>query len=102
MIIRKVEVSKRAEKSLDKAPRHVREDFLFWKRQVEDMGLSEIQKIPGYHDEPLHGKLRGMRSIRLSRGYRAYYMIIEGSLKFIKVEEVNKHDYKEIERLLGR
>lgn len=101
-MIQRVDVTKRAEKSLVKAPRHVREDFLLWKREVEDRGLFEVQKIPGYHDEPLHGKLRGMRSIRLSRGYRAYYLIVESTIKFVKVEEVNKHDYKEIERLLER
>ena len=101
-MIQRVEVTKRAEKSLGKVPVHVREDFLFWKRQVEDSGLAEVQKIPGYHDEPLEGKLKGVRSIRLSRGYRAYYVIAGGAVQFVRVEEVNKHDYKKIERLFGR
>jgi proteic killer suppression protein len=61
-------------------------------------------KIPGYHDEPLSGKLHGVRSIRLALGYRGYYRVISvaGAAKAVQVEEVNRHDYKEIERLLGR
>lgn len=100
-MIHRVIVTKRAERSLLKSPQHVREDFLLWKKEVEDKGLSEIQKISGYHDEPLSGKLRGLRSIRLSRGYRAYYMIVNEAVKFVQVEEVNKHEYKKIERLFG-
>jgi proteic killer suppression protein len=101
-MIRVVDVTKRAEKSLLNSPKHVREDFLLWKRQVEDKGLLEIRKIPGYHDEALSGKLSGLRSIRLSRGYRAYYMVLGEIAKFVRVEEVNKHDYKKIERIFGR
>ena len=58
-------------------------------------GLEEIRKIPGYHDEPLHGERRGQRSIRLSRGYRAIYIVkSDNSIEFVSVEEVNKHEYK--------
>ena len=26
-----------------------------WARDVEEFGIEEVRKIPGYHDEPLHG-----------------------------------------------
>lgn len=57
-------------------------------------GLREVRKRPGYHDEPLKGKRQGQRSIRLSRGYRAIYIIDELSkVHFVEIIEVNKHDY---------
>jgi proteic killer suppression protein len=74
--------------------------FFYWKRQIEEHGLEAVMRIPGYHDEPLKGKLRGhVRSVRMALGYRAYYRVVGTAVEFILVEEVNRHDYKEIERL---
>jgi len=57
-------------------------------------GLEQTRKQPGFHDEPLKGRRKGQRSIRLSRAYRAVYEIRrDGSVEFISVEEVSKHDY---------
>lgn len=98
----KVTVTKRAEKSLARVPRHVAVNFLLWKKEVEAHGLETVQKIPGYHDEPLKGKMHDVHSIRLGLGYRAYYRIDKGEVRTLTVEEVNKHDYKAIERLLGK
>jgi proteic killer suppression protein len=65
-----------------------------WARDVERLSVTEIRKIPGYHDEPLHGQRRGQRSIRLTKGYRAIYLEFdEGGIKIISVEEVSKHEY---------
>ena len=76
--------------------------FLYWKRQIEEHGLDLVMKIPGYHDEPLEGKLKGFcRSVRMALGYRAYYRLVETPSKCVLVEEVNHHDYKKIERLFG-
>ncbi len=56
--------------------------------------LEETRKIPGYHDEPLKGKWKGHRSIRLSKAYRAIYEINEdGQLTIIEIVEVSKHEY---------
>ena len=97
-----VVITKRAEKSLRKVPEQVARNFFTWKGQVEEEGIEVIRKLPGYHDEPLQGKLNGyVRSARLGRGYRVYYSVQAGKLKCIIVEEVNHHDYKEIERLFG-
>jgi toxin HigB-1 len=101
-MINRVEVSSRAQKSLIKAPRQVGAKFLYWKQQVEEHGLEVVRTIPGYHDEPLTGKLKDIcRSVRMARGYRAYYRIIGTAVQCVLVEEVNRHDYKEIERLFG-
>lgn len=61
---------------------------------VEHEGLEESRKIPGFHDEPLKGKRKGERSIRLSRAYRAIYSVrSKGKISIAYVEEVNKHEY---------
>lgn len=82
-------------------PRQVVQAYAFWVRSVEDLGLAAVQRIPGYHDEPLSGKLKGIRSFRLSLGYRGYYRIKREEIEFVFVEEVNKHDYKKVERIFG-
>jgi toxin HigB-1 len=98
-VINRVEVTRRAERSLKKVPKQVAAKFFYWMRQVQEHGLELVMTIPGYHDEPLHGKLKGYcRSVRMALGYRAYYRVVGDT---ILVEEVNRHDYKEIERLFG-
>ena len=101
-MINGVEVSKRAERSLSGVPKQVAAKFFYWKQQIEEHGLDIVMKIPSYHDESLQGKLKGyVRSVRLALGYRAYYRVIGTSVKCVSVEEINRHDYKEIERLFG-
>ena len=57
-------------------------------------GLEEIRKIPGYHDEPLKWDRKGQRSIRLSRLWRAIYVVArDGTVEFVSVEEVTPHKY---------
>lgn len=101
-MINRVAVAKRAERSLAKAPRQVAAKFFYWKRQIEEHGLDVVMEIPGYHDEPLQGKLKGYaRSVRMALGYRAYYRVLGSEVKCVSVEEINRHDYKKIERLFG-
>lgn len=64
-----------------------------WVEDVEERGLEEVRKIPGYHDESLRGDRGGQRSIRLSRSYRAFYRLLSDHVVFVLVEEVNKHEY---------
>lgn len=89
----RVVLSRRVEKAIRSMPRHIVVKLLAWVDEVETMGLEETRKIPGYHDEPLQGVRRGQRSIRLSRAYRAIYLLIEGQVRFVSVEEVSKHEY---------
>jgi len=93
-MIRRVELSSLARKHLKKAPRHIVENLAAWVDDVETQGLEEARKVPGYHDEPLHGERRGQRSIRLSRSYRAIYIVkSEGDAQFVSIEEITKHAY---------
>lgn len=88
-----VELSSLVKKQLKKLPIHIVVSFQNWVEDVEERGLEEVRKIPGYHDEPLRGELKGLRSIRLSRGYRAYYCIVDGQVNFVNVERIDKHEY---------
>lgn len=92
-MIRRVEIARLAERQLRKVPQHIKDNLIIWVEAVEQDGLEEVRKMPGYHDEPLKGDRAGHRSIRLSRSYRAIYEIKEDTAKFVSVEEVNKHDY---------
>ncbi len=90
----KIFISVRAKKQLGKVPTHVALKLKVWVDAVKNEGLAEVRKLPGFHDEPLKGKRRGQRSIRLSRAYRAIYThSVDGEVEIVLVEEVSKHEY---------
>jgi toxin HigB-1 len=90
----RVVLTEQAKKDLGRIPLHVRQKFELWVKQIALMGLADVRKIPGYHDEPLKGQRHGQRSIRLSRAYRAIYRIFKQHLiQLVSVEEINKHEY---------
>ena len=94
MDIFSVDLSRQAERDLLKVPTHIIRKLYAWIDDIENHGMHEVRKVPGYHDEPLHGKRSGQRSIRLSKAYRAIYEInTRGKIEIAKVLEVNKHDY---------
>lgn len=94
MIIHHVILSEKLKKHLRKRPVHIINKLMSWVEAVNTDGLNEVRKTPGYQDEPLHGKRRGERSIRLSRAYRAIYLEkSNGEIEFVEVLEVNKHEY---------
>jgi proteic killer suppression protein len=94
MLIRAVRLSQRAQRDLRLAPPHVRRKLTTWIEGVSKDGLENVRKIPGFHDEPLKGKRKGQRSIRLSHSYRAIYKVLsDGALWFARLEEVTKHGY---------
>jgi proteic killer suppression protein len=80
-------------KQLRKVPKHVVKKLLDWVMLVEEEGLSEARKVPGYHDEPLKGPRRHQRSIRLSRQWRAIYTLRGDALEIVRIEEVTPHAY---------
>jgi proteic killer suppression protein len=89
-----VKLSVKAKKNLKKVPLPIVLKLQAWIDAVGHNGLSEVRKIPGYHDEPLKGKRQGQRSIRLNIAYRAIYSINKnGTISFVDVLEVNKHEY---------
>lgn len=84
----------RVEKSLWGLPKNIRKKLQAWVRDVEQLGIREVRKIPGYHDELLKGTRYGQRSVRLSRSYRIIYIEErDGLVNIIEVLEVNNHDY---------
>ena len=94
-MITTVVLSKVVTKSLRKLPQHVVDKLLAWATSVEKVGLEVVRRVPGYHDEPLTGARTGQRSIRLSRAYRAFYLIERDAVRmeFVRVTAVNKHEY---------
>ena len=93
MLIYEVMLSTRAKKDLKKVPRYIAGKLQLWVDDVEERGLQEVRKVPGYHDEPLRGERAGERSIRLSLSYRAIYTEQFDEVEFVRIEEVNKHEY---------
>lgn len=93
-VIRRIRLSRLAQKQLRKLPRHIVLKLQTWVEIVEFEGLENARKIPGFHDEALKGQRVGQRSVRLSRSYRAIYEIRQDlTSELVSVEEVNKHEY---------
>ncbi len=88
-----VRLTDKARKDLKKVPLQIVIKLQSWIDAIGHSGITQVRKIPGYHDEPLKGQRKGQRSIRLNRAYRAIYVIKNGAISFIEVQEVNKHDY---------
>jgi proteic killer suppression protein len=93
MDIHHVKISRNALKELRKIPIQIVDKLQSWIEAVQLEGLREVKKLSGFHDEPLKGKRKGQRSIRLNRSYRAIYTIDKDEIEFVLIEEVNNHDY---------
>ena len=92
-MITRVVLSERVRKQIRKLPAHVVAKLIAWTESVEVDGLELVRRIPGFHDEPLRGKRKGQRSIRLSRSFRAIYRIVSDGVDIVRVEEVRRHVY---------
>jgi proteic killer suppression protein len=93
-MVERVVIGRQAQKQLRKVPEHIRDALLRWAGRVQAVGLAEVRKVAGYHDEPLSGDRTGQRSVRLNRGWRAFYVQrADGAVEFVEVVEVNHHDY---------
>ena len=94
MDIFEVILSDRAKDELIPLPTHIVFKLQVWINGVKVNGLRKMRKVPGFHDEPLKGKRKGQRSIRLNKAYRAFYIIKQNDImEFVEVSEVNKHEY---------
>ncbi len=88
-----LEISKTAEKQLAKVPQHILRKFALWADLVTNERLEAARAVRGFRDHALEGRWRGYRAIRLSRAYRAIYIVRRsGRVEAVHVEEVNKHD----------
>jgi toxin HigB-1 len=92
-MINRVKLAREIERGLVKLPKQVASKLKIWTDAVERMGLEEVRKIRGYHDEPLSGDRVGQRSFRLNKGWRGFYVIEGDEVQLVVVIEVNKHDY---------
>lgn len=92
-MINTVVISDRAKKELRRIPKYLVTKLIAWVDNVEVDGLEETRKIKGFHDEPLKGKRKGQRSIRLNKAYRAIYTVEHDRIEFVLIQEVNKHEY---------
>ncbi len=88
----RVEFTRSAYKDIGSLPGHIIGRLKTWVAAVELVGLAEVRKRPGLHDEPIKGDRKGQRSVRLSKAYRAIYVETDGHV-LITVIEVSKHDY---------
>lgn len=88
----KVWRSKSFERQLAKVPHFIRKKVIFWIFLVESNGLADVMRSPGFHDEPLKGQRKGLRSVRMSKAYRLIYRVIQDRIH-IELLEVHKHDY---------
>jgi addiction module RelE/StbE family toxin len=90
----RVELSSTAEKQLAKVPGHIVKKLAVWVDLVCAGGLAAARAVPGYRDHGLQGEWKGYRAIRLNAAYGAIYQERrDGTIHFVHVEEVNKHDY---------
>ena len=93
-MINTVTISARARKDLRQCPIHIVRKFMAWVEAVQLEGLESTRRLPGFHDEALKGTWKGLRSVRLSRAYRAIYRIQDdGVIEFVLIETVSKHKY---------
>jgi proteic killer suppression protein len=90
-----VELAHGAEKLLknNRLPDLVKNKYLKWQSEVEEKGLEEVKKIPGYHDEPIKTR-PGQHSVRLNSGYRVFYETFEErGVMHLRVLEISVHEY---------
>jgi toxin HigB-1 len=90
-VIKIVEVAIDVQKNLRKIPLPIKRKLFTWVAAVEERGLEEVRKIPGYHDEPLKGDRQDQRSIRLNKQWRAIYRIVNKKIEFVLIQEVTPH-----------
>lgn len=87
-------MSPKAKNNLRAVPVYIARKVGTWIDSVAHDGLLVVRKIPGFHDEPLKGTRKGQRSIRLSKAYRAIYIVgKKEDVEIAEIIEVNKHDY---------
>ena len=62
MNIYRIELTKNAKKDLTKIPIFIKDKLLLWVDAVERLGIHQVRKIAGFHDEPLKGDRRAEAS----------------------------------------
>jgi toxin HigB-1 len=86
-----IQLTKQFEKDAQKAPQVIMEKVYKWMKQVEDFGLFRVRLSKALHDEPLKGKRKGQRSVRLNQQWRLIYD--QKTSELLELLEVTPHDY---------
>jgi toxin HigB-1 len=93
-MIKKVLITRRAEKEVLKIPLALQIKLRAWIYAVNKEGWEKTKIYPAHRDEALLGKRWGQRSVRLSKAYRVIYSVIrDKSGEYLLIQEVNKHEY---------
>ena len=82
-----------AAKAIDKLPHQVAEKYAFWCAIVRQSGPQGLRAIKSFHDEKLGGKLKHLRSSRLSQQWRVIYRAEAGTVT-VFVERITPHVYR--------
>ncbi len=86
-----IKFTKQFEKDAQKTPLVIVEKVYKWIRQVETFGLFRVRLSKGLHDEPLKGKRKGQRSVRLNQQWRLIYD--QKTSELLELLEITPHDY---------
>ena len=80
-------------KRLSRLPVEILKRYEKWKDIVQISGPDGLAAIKGFHDEALHGQMKGHRSSRLGLQYRVIYKVDESESAFL-VMNITAHDYR--------
>ena len=80
-------------KRLSRLPVEILKRYEKWKDIVQISGPDGLAEIKGFHDEALHGQMKGHRSSRLGLQYRVIYKVDESESVFL-VMNITAHDYR--------
>ncbi len=90
-----VYLSKNVEKQLKKVPLHIKGQLKGWIETVQQFGMPYARILKSLHDEPLQGKRKGQRSIRLNKQWRVIYSEHPTTHEIeIHLLELTPHDYR--------
>ena len=80
-------------KRLSRLPNEILKRYEKWKDIVQISGPDGLAAIKGFHDEALHGQMKGHRSSRFGQQYRVIYKF-EESESIVLVINITAHDYR--------
>ena len=66
MLACSVEITKNAEKDLQKVPSPIKTKLLLWVDAVERLGIHKVRQFSGFNDEALKGQRKGQRFIPIA------------------------------------
>lgn len=88
-----LELTRAADRELDKAPREIQVAFEAWRLIVETSGPGALRLINGYWDHALKGEWAGARASSLNKAWRVIYTV-QRSVVSVTVVRVSHHNYR--------